>query len=557
MAYTALYRKFRPLKFADMVGEEHITKTLRNQIIYGRVGHAYLFSGGRGTGKTTSAKILARAVNCLNPQDGEPCNECEICKEILNGSLTDVIEMDAASNNSVDDIREIRDEVNFLPTKAKYRVYIIDEVHMLTTGAFNALLKTLEEPPEHVKFILATTEPQKLPTTILSRCQRFDFKRISNQDIVKRLKIICEESKIKISNEALELISVLAEGAMRDGISILERCAQESTEEISEDLVKELVGIPSLEYISSIVKSIFEKDEIKALEITDKVIEDGKDLYNFLWEIIKYMKDILVYKSTKKLNIYSKDELKDIEEISKLVSNEKILNTIYLFSSIENDIKWSSQKTIMFQTGIIKACIDIKNDGIDELKARIEELENKIENGNITISKSEQSKNTTSSSSKKQANNQTEEFGFFEEAPGDVVLSDNDLMSAKPIKNSAPQSNSEESKKTENNKCDINWQNVLNKLKTSGKIMLFTSLANTKINQVGDMIFEIEFPNGLTPFVQKILDDSANKKDLGQILLQETGKEWHIKYKDLKSSANKKVETKKNDDLGIDINIIE
>ena len=323
MAYIALYRKFRPLKFEDMVGEEHITKTLKNQIIYGRVGHAYLFSGGRGTGKTTSAKILARAVNCLNPQNGEPCNECEICKEILDGSLTDVIEMDAASNNSVDDIREIRDEVNFLPTKAKYRVYIIDEVHMLTTGAFNALLKTLEEPPEHVKFILATTEPQKLPTTILSRCQRFDFKKLSNSDIVKRLKIICKESEIKISEEALKLISVLAEGAMRDGISILERCAQESTEEISEELVKELVGIPKLEYISEIVKGILEKDEIKALSVVDKVIDEGKDLYNFLWEIIKYLKDILIYKSTKKLDIYSKDEIKEIEEISKLASNEK------------------------------------------------------------------------------------------------------------------------------------------------------------------------------------------------------------------------------------------
>ena len=196
MAYTALYRKFRPLKFEDMVGEEHITRTLKNQIISKRVGHAYLFNGGRGTGKTTSAKILARAVNCLNPKDGEPCNECEICKEILEGSLTDVVEMDAASNNSVDDIRGIRDEVNFLPTKAKYRVYIIDEVHMLTTGAFNALLKTLEEPPEHVKFILATTEPQKLPTTILSRCQRFDFKKITNENIIKRLKIICTESPL-------------------------------------------------------------------------------------------------------------------------------------------------------------------------------------------------------------------------------------------------------------------------------------------------------------------------------------------------------------------------
>ena len=274
MAYTALYRTFRPIKFADMVGQDHITKTLKNQIMAERVGHAYLFNGGRGTGKTSSAKILARAVNCLNLQDGEPCNECEICKEILNGSLTDVVEMDAASNNSVEDIRTIRDEVNFLPTKAKYRVYIIDEVHMLSVGAFNALLKTLEEPPEHVKFILATTEPQKLPTTILSRCQRFDFKKISNEDVIKRLKIICNEANIKINEEALNIIAVLSEGAMRDAISILERCSQESTEEITANVVKDLVGIPNLQYINKISKAILQNNEIDALSAVDEVIND-------------------------------------------------------------------------------------------------------------------------------------------------------------------------------------------------------------------------------------------------------------------------------------------
>ena len=221
MEYTALYRRFRPTTFSEVVGQEHIVKTLKNEIINDRIGHAYLFNGGRGTGKTSCAKILARAVNCLNPKDGEPCNECEICKAAIEGSLTDVVEMDAASNNSVDDIRAIRDEVNFLPTLAKYRVYIIDEVHMLSAGAFNALLKTLEEPPAHVKFILATTEPQKLPTTILSRCQRFDFKKISASNIEKRLDFVCKESKINITNEAKKLIAILAEGAMRDALSIL------------------------------------------------------------------------------------------------------------------------------------------------------------------------------------------------------------------------------------------------------------------------------------------------------------------------------------------------
>ena len=282
MGYTALYRKFRPMTFGEMVGQEHITRTLRNQIIANRVGHAYLFNGGRGTGKTSSAKILARAINCLNPKDGEPCNECEICKSALNGSLTDIVEMDAASNNSVEDIRSIREEVNFLPTKAKYRVYIIDEVHMLSTGAFNALLKTLEEPPEHVKFILATTEPQKLPATILSRCQRFDFKRISNEDIIKRLKIVCKESNVEVTEGALKIIAVLSEGAMRDALSILERCIQDGENKIDEDKIKDLVGIPKFDYINSIVNSIIEYNIEGALKTVEDVINQGKDLDNFV-----------------------------------------------------------------------------------------------------------------------------------------------------------------------------------------------------------------------------------------------------------------------------------
>ena len=312
MSYTALYRKYRPTKFSEIVGQEHITKTLKNQIISNRVGHAYLLTGGRGTGKTSAAKILARAINCLNPQEGEPCNECEICKAALQGSLTDIVEMDAASNNGVEDIRSIREEVNFLPTVAKYRVYIIDEVDMLSVGAFNALLKTLEEPPEHVKFILATTEPQKLPATILSRCQRFDYKKISAENIKFRLEYICKQSDINITDDALKTISVLAEGAMRDGLSILERCVQEGEEEINDDKVKELVGIPKVEYINKIVNSVIDCDTKETLQNIDNVIVDGKDLNNLIWEIIKYVKDILVFKSSGILNLYNDKELKNI-----------------------------------------------------------------------------------------------------------------------------------------------------------------------------------------------------------------------------------------------------
>lgn len=525
MSYTALYRKFRPLKFEDMVGQEHITKTLRNQIIAGRVGHAYLFNGGRGTGKTTSAKILARAVNCLNPQNGEPCNECEICKSILDGSLTDVVEMDAASNNSVEDIRGIRDEVNFLPTKAKYRVYIIDEVHMLSVGAFNALLKTLEEPPEHVKFILATTEPQKLPATILSRCQRFDYKKIGDEDIVKRLKIICSESNINITEDALKTIAILSEGAMRDAISILERCSQESAEQITIDLVKELVGLPSLEYIHKLAKAILENDEMAALQAIDDVINDGKDLYNFLWEVIKYVKDILIFKSTQKLNLYSEQEIAQIKELSSKAEKERLLSVIYKLSDLENNIKNSTQKTIMFQAGIIKICMNQTNGDVSGLESKVAMLEKKLNTMNF--------------------------------APAAAQMP----VQAQPARQSSPRTTERQpvqrpvvqlGQKTED------WKAIIESLKKTGKIRLYTCLVNTVVNKLNDQTWEIVFPNGLTEFNRKILEDVTNKNDLIKAIAMSTGHEINIRLKDGKASAAAAVPTESAfDGLGIDINFID
>ena len=540
MAYTALYRNFRPLKFSDMVGQEHITKTLRNQVMSGRVGHAYLFNGGRGTGKTTSAKILARVVNCLNPVEGEPCNECEICKDILDGSLTDVVEMDAASNNGVDDIRSIREEVNFLPTKAKYRVYIIDEVHMLSPGAFNALLKTLEEPPSHVKFILATTEPQKLPTTILSRCQRFDFKKIPENDIVKRLKIICESSDIKIDEEALKIMAVLSEGHMRDAISILERCSQENTEKISSDEVKELVGLPSLVHINKLARGILEYDTIGALAAVDDVLEDGKDLYNFLWEVIKYFKDILVYKTTNNLKLYSDAEIVEIKRLADITEEQRLLDIVYLLSELEADIKWSSQKTIMFQTGVIKACrketassTSTSYSGGTSLEKRLEILENKLANMKIgqdsTIAMQEL------------------ENGIVE-APK-VVAAPREKKETKQVQ--GVPSNTQEV-----------WKRVIDAVKNGGKLRLFTALINSRINVLNDLIWEIEFPNGITSFNQKILDDVTNQNEIIKEIFKLTGKQINLRFKDGKAqnkpsggaSPEKPKEVK---DLGFEINIIE
>ena len=544
MAYTALYRKFRPLKFSDMVGQDRITRTLKNQIMSGRVGHAYLFNGGRGTGKTTSAKILARAVNCLNPQDGEPCNECEICKEILDGSLTDVVEMDAASNNSVEDIRSIRDEVNFLPTKAKYRVYIIDEVHMLSVGAFNALLKTLEEPPAHVKFILATTEPQKLPTTILSRCQRFDFKKISEEDIIKRLRVICKDAEIEIDEDALKLISVLAEGAMRDAISILERCYQESSEKVTSQIVKELVGIPSLVTINKITSGIINNDEITSLDAIDDVLKDGKDLYNFLWEVIKYVKDILVFKATNKLELYSAEEIEEIKKLADKVTKERLLQIIYQLSELENNIKWSAQKTIMFQTGIIKLCVceNIINNGnhandsavssgnTSALEARIANLENKLTNLQIAPRTS----NAKTVSSNVPSSSRTPS-----------IVQEQKTVNKAPVNTSGKE-------------AEV-WSKVITNLKQTGKIRLYTTLVNTKINPVNDLTWEVIFVNGLTDFTRKILEDSANRNDLNKIIFMEIGKEINLKFVDDKAntSTNTKATNNFENDFGIDINVIE
>lgn len=515
MGYTALYRKFRPTKFSEIVGQEHIKKTLKNQLISDRVGHAYLFNGGRGTGKTTTAKILARAVNCLNPVDGEPCNECEICKGALDGSLTDIIEMDAASNNSVEDVRSIREAVNFLPTKAKYRVYIIDEVHMLSTGAFNALLKTLEEPPEHVKFILATTEPQKLPATILSRCQRFDFKRISNEDIVKDLEYVCKESDIKITPKALELIAVLAEGGMRDALSILERCSQEGTDEIDENKVKDLVGIPKTVFINNIVESVVDEDVEKTLNNLEEVIEDGKDINNLVWEIIKYIKDILLYKSTGKTELYNDEEIQKIKNIAEKVSKLDLINLICELSEIENSMKLSTQKLIILQTGLIKLCNkqSVKNEkagnsqntGNDDLERRVTKIENFLRAGNFA-------KASLSSN-------------------GALTQENKDI---KPTENASNvESNiAKVAKPKYQGKTQDYWPKIVDDYKKSGKMFMYMNLKGTVAKEINDMTLEVEFPKGMNEVAKDFLARPDIKQNLRETIHLASGKEMQIKFVD-------------------------
>ena len=506
MGYTALYRTFRPMTFGEMVGQEHITKTIKNQIINDRVGHAYLFNGGRGTGKTTTAKILARAMNCLNPKDGEPCNECEICKSAIEGSLTDLVEMDAASNNSVEDVREIREAVNFLPTKAKYRVYIIDEVHMLSTGAFNALLKTLEEPPKHVKFILATTEPQKIPATILSRCQRFDFKRVSNEDIIKRLKIVCNESKIEITDNALNLIAVLAEGGMRDALSILERCNQDGDNEITEEKIRDLVGIPALTSIKQISEGILNTDAVSTLNIVENVLKEGKDINQLLLEVMKYVKDILVFKSTGKAEIYSKEEVENINKIADLASKEELIKIICDLSELENKMRMSTQKSIIFEAGIIKLC---NRNAADEDAKEQESSKTSIKTDDIQTKKLEE---------------RVTKIENFLKAGNFVTIKQKDKKEKKEIP-AVP--------KYEGKVQDY-WPKIVNDFKEQGKRVMSMNLQGTVAKEINDMTIVIEFPNGLNSMAKSMLEAPSNKQELKNMIHMACGKEMQIRFVDTK-----------------------
>lgn len=584
MSYTALYRKYRPTKFSEIVGQEHITKTLKNQIISNRVGHAYLLTGGRGTGKTSAAKILARAINCLNPQEGEPCNECEICKAALQGSLTDIVEMDAASNNGVEDIRSIREEVNFLPTVAKYRVYIIDEVHMLSVGAFNALLKTLEEPPEHVKFILATTEPQKLPATILSRCQRFDYKKISAENIKFRLEYICKQSDINITDEALKTISVLAEGAMRDGLSILERCVQEGEEEINDDKVKELVGIPKVEYINKIVNSVIDCDTKETLQNIDNVIVDGKDLNNLIWEIIKYVKDILVFKSSGILNLYNDKELKQIEEISKKTPKERLLKIIYSLSELANDLKMTTQKTIMLEVGIMKLCSiqegmdsgNFSNTTVGNIQNNINNVQNLDTMTNVSTkeelygndNKERDSITFNIQNKTNELENKIKQLEYkINQISTGVIHNLEQNVDNKESKNTAKRVNTKAilngstnivTNITPTGKKSECWGKLVSGLKESGKIMLYTNLVNTTATEVNDMTVGIVFPNGITPFGRSILDKPESVNELTKLVSIEYGKPMQVKYIDAKK-PNNNIDIAQNisKEMGMPVNIID
>ena len=380
MSHQAIYRKFRPKIFDDVLGQEHVTRTLKNQIMTNNLAHAYLFSGIRGTGKTSTAKIFARAVNCLNNHEGNPCNECEICKSILDETNMDVIEMDAASNNGVDDIRELRDKVMFLPVKSKYKVYIIDEVHMLSKGAFNALLKTLEEPPKHLLFILATTESQRIPATILSRCQRFDLKRIKADIIVDNMKKICNELNIKYEEKSLKLIAANSEGAMRDAQSILDRCISFNSQ-VDYETVINLLGAVNYQLILEAADAIVDKNIERTMSLVDNILGSGKELTFFLDELITCFRNMLIIKTTNSSNNLmriSEDEISEIIGLNKKATVDEIVRIIEELSTAQSECKKALNPRVLLETKLIKMLHNFNYVNICELVKRIENIESSI-----------------------------------------------------------------------------------------------------------------------------------------------------------------------------------
>ncbi|MGV4968573.1 DNA polymerase III subunit gamma/tau [Priestia aryabhattai] len=356
MAYQALYRVYRPQSFNEVVGQQHIIKTLQNALVQEKFSHAYLFSGPRGTGKTTAAKILAKAVNCEKAPIAEPCNECATCRGITDGSISDVIEIDAASNNGVDEIRDIRDKVKYAPSAVRYKVYIIDEVHMLSIGAFNALLKTLEEPPAHVIFILATTEPHKIPLTIISRCQRFDFKRISPEDIVYRMKEVLGSEELEVSEDALYEIAKASEGGMRDALSLLDQAISYSTEKVSLEDVLSITGAVSQAFIVKIVQAIFNENIVEALDSVESLIKNGKDPARFVEDLIFYYRDVLLYQASEE-NAYLLEKAavnEEFKELSSKMDSAFIYKVIAELNQTQQEMKWSNHPRVLLEVALVK-----------------------------------------------------------------------------------------------------------------------------------------------------------------------------------------------------------
>ncbi|HBG6134691.1 DNA polymerase III subunit gamma/tau [Clostridioides difficile] len=516
--HKALYRAYRPQKFEDVIGQDHIIKTLKNQIYSDNIGHAYLFCGTRGTGKTSTAKIFSRAVNCLNKINEEPCNECEICESVLKDNTMDVVEIDAASNNSVDDIRELRESVKYSPANAKYKVYIIDEVHMLSQGAFNALLKTLEEPPSYVIFILATTEPHKIPATILSRCQRYDFKRVTVKDMTLRMKKICEDEGIDIDDKALNLIARNSQGALRDALSILDQCMSFGESKIDYKDVVELMGSVNIEQLFELSQCIVEQDTKKSLEILNEFVLWGKDIRNLINDLIDHFRNLMVCKVSSELDEIISLPEETIEQLkiqSKNIDINDLIRILNILSITQDDIKSSSNPRVLVEITIMKIAQPMFDESKEALIKRVENLEKMIELGNFK--------------SEKIGNNKEKEH----EVDREIDVKQENVVY-------------EDVKNEDVILIESSWKNILKQIKKDKKMPIYALLSEVKsFNVYSNMlyvIFDDKFDFAKTRlssqdtinYLEKTIRDVLNRSFNVKIVLTSEVKDINLEVKEKK-----------------------
>lgn len=498
MSYTALYRKFRPDTFEDVKGQDHIVTTLKNQIRADRIGHAFLFCGTRGTGKTTVAKILAKAVNCEQPVDGSPCNECPTCRAIQAGTSMNVIEIDAASNNGVDNIREIREEVTYRPTQGKYKVYIIDEVHMLSAGAFNALLKTLEEPPSYVIFILATTESHKIPVTIQSRCQRYDFHRISIDTIAGRLRELMEKEQISVEEKALRYVAKAGDGSMRDALSLLDQCiAFYLGQELTFDKVLEVLGTVDTEVFSKLLRKVLGQDVTSCIHILEDLLVNGKELGQFVNDFTWYLRNLLLVKTSEdaeEVLDVSSENLKALQEESQLIDIDTLMRYIRVLSELSNNLRNATQKRVLVEVGLIKLCKPAMETNLDSVLDRLRMLEEQMEKG-IPMA-------------------------AVQSLPGYAGMNDGIPVQPTQAEPSAPEKKPEKAAPEDLQRIKENWKNIV--MQTQGMFKTFLTTAVPKYNgNTGENKLYVEFSNDLA---QTCVDDPDKKQLLEDLILQMTGK---------------------------------
>ena len=514
MGYTALYRKFRPDTFADVKGQDAIVQTLKNQINADRIGHAYLFCGTRGTGKTTVAKILAKAVNCEHPVDGNPCNECATCKAIAAGSSMNVIEIDAASNNGVDNIREIREETTYSPTEGKYKVYIIDEVHMLSIGAFNALLKTLEEPPSYVIFILATTEAHKIPITILSRCQRYDFKRISILTIADRLTQLMKEEQVEVEEKAIRYIARKADGSMRDALSLMDQCiAFYLGQKLTYDNVLDVLGAVDTEVFSRMLRLILQNQVAELMKMLEDLVMQGRELGQFVTDFTWYMRNLLLLKASDDLEDVldvSTDNLKLLQEEAGMVREDTLIRYIRIFSELSNQIKFESSKRIALEVALIKLCRPEMERDETSLLDRIRRLEQMIQNGVQVV-------NTQSSGYRSASHGEKSGYNQEEQRSADIETTSGEAAAAPlPGEAAAPE---------DLKQAVAKWRNIVNA--TGGRLKSVLLSAKVQYNASGeDRRLYVVFQDFLG---ERYVNDPGTKELLEKIIAEQIGKKVEVK----------------------------